>query len=501
MIDTHTHVDFTQPCTATPTNNKQQTNMLWNIYSRLHHVLEWGNYSLLTFLIYFALFLAVAFRLGWVERWIWFCLEKEACKILNGANLTLGSFEIDWSDVFEGKITAHGSNIVIHTPQRDAWGWEAPLIARVGKATVEANVPISLFNLIVLGKEVPIEAYTVIVSDVQCFVERRDSVLNVYLLNPSLILPPPPPPTTTAKMDVENDGNDEDYVTVTKSGESETQLPVTPTKESTEREDPNTPIDPILDTNNQTNEHAKLLVNEMLSSLQDLGRAAKRGQLPGAIKQQGLELVDRLKGFREQQDPSLEEGIKVMQQFGKVAVESLQSAPQRIFPQPDSSKENKEVFVRVGRIILRDLRIFTKDSWIKTSPTTASAAAKEDVLLEGTTTSAPLGELASQSPLKSEDAKASSDEDNGGWNKPIFIERMVIRSAELCPPMSRKDNDDLPAIYQSADRVVEVVWRRLLAEMAKSNTGKLFSTALGEVLSVMLTNPSPGPTTTAAPSP
>jgi hypothetical protein len=68
---------------------------------------------------------------------------------------------------------------------------------------------------------------------------------------------------------------------------------------------------------------------------------------------------------------------------------------------------------------------------------------------------------------------------------------MVVRASELCPPMSKFDINELPAIYQSADRVVDVVWRRLLAEMAKSNTGKLFSAAMSEVLSVMMTNPQP----------
>jgi len=78
---------------------------------------------------------------------------------------------------------------------------------------------------------------------------------------------------------------------------------------------------------------------------------------------------------------------------------------------------------------------------------------------------------------------------NGSWNKPIYIEKMVLRSSELCPPMSMKDDDDLPAVFQSIDKIMEVVWRRALAEIAKSNTGRLFSTAFGEILSVMVTNP------------
>merc|ERR1712238_318480 len=82
-----------------------------------------------------------------------------------------------------------------------------------------------------------------------------------------------------------------------------------------------------------------------------------------------------------------------------------------------------------------------------------------------------------------------NNKQNGSWNKPIYIERMVLRPSELSPSMSMVDCHNLPAIYHSVDKVVEVVLRRLLVEIAKSNTGKLFSTAIGEVLSVMVSNP------------
>ena len=44
----------------------------------------------------------------------------------------------------------------------------------------------------------------------------------------------------------------------------------------------------------------------------------------------------------------------------------------------------------------------------------------------------------------------------GGWNSPIFIQSLVVRAAELCPPMSLKDGDGLPAIYQGVDKIVEL---------------------------------------------
>lgn len=113
---------------------------------------------------------------------------------------------------------------------------------------------------------------------------------------------------------------------------------------------------------------------------------------------------------------------------------------------------------RVGRIAITDARIFTKDSWIQ---------------------------LQDEDNTTNSSSNTGSSNNKGGWNKPIFIESMIVRAAEMCPPMSLKDDDDLPAVYQTIDKVLEIVWRRLLAEMAKSNTGKLFSTAMFEVLNLM----------------
>ena len=82
---------------------------------------------------------------------------------------------------------------------------------------------------------------------------------------------------------------------------------------------------------------------------------------------------------------------------------------------------------------------------------------------------------------------------------------MILSSSELSPSLSSLDDHNLPAIYHNVDKIVEVVLRRLLVEIAKSNTGKLFSTAMSEVLTLMVLNPhhsvplssTPQPTATA----
>ena len=157
--------------------------MLWNLLGKFHSLLHKTVEGLLTVLVYLAIAVAIANRAGWLDRWIWFILEKEGKKVLNGARVTIGSFVIDWSELLQGKITLHASNVILHTPQRDEWKWDSPLIGRIGKATVECNALITVFHGVLLKREVPIEAYTIIVSDVQVFVERRNSVINVYLVS------------------------------------------------------------------------------------------------------------------------------------------------------------------------------------------------------------------------------------------------------------------------------------------------------------------------------
>ncbi|KAG7365885.1 hypothetical protein IV203_028555 [Nitzschia inconspicua] len=468
--------------------------MIWRLVSRLHSLLEYVAQSVLSVMIYFALAIALAYYMGWLERWIWFVLEKEARKILNGAKVTIGSFQIDWSQLLQGKITAHASNVVIHTPKRNEWQWESPLIARVGKASVECNAPICIFHDVFLRRELPIEAYTVIVTDVQVFVERRDSVINVYLLNPTLIVPPPPermeidfdssiPPTNNTEERMFDASCDFSDAVSTQGIDSNCD------NNNNDNNSSSTTTDP-------SDEKAKKLVNEMLHAVQDLGRAATRGQLPGAIKQQGLGLVDRLKGFREQDNNNLEEGIRVMQQVGKVAVQSLQQAPKLILPQPDDTKQGKPVFCRVGRIVINEMRIFTKDSWIKPDDGTPTTRSNVSGVVTSTQSTSKTPPRPTKGSVGTPPAVSVSNNKIGSWNKPIYIQCLIIRASELSPPMSSKDENDLPAIYQKVDRVAEIVWRRLLAEMAKSNTGKLFSTAMGEVLSVMITNRQSGNATT-----
>jgi hypothetical protein len=420
---------------------------------------------------------------GWIERWIWFVLENEASKVVNGAKVTIGGFRLDWSVILQGKIRLEVSNAVLHTPQRQLWGWESPLIARAGKARVEVNAPITIFHEVFLRRKLPIEIYSIYVADIQVFVERHDQVINVYLCDPAAILPPPPyltPPQSLAGTSLTEPV---DFV----RSQSDPLMGGRILGSDIDNEEDQIVPSEIDLQQEKHKEQAQKLVSDMLQAVQSLGRAAQRGALHTAVKQQGLEIAEKLRdglSKRSRNTSNLEQGVALIEQVGKVAVESLK-APKLILPERKRGGVGpKPPLARVGRIYLKDVRVFTKDSWIQI--THADKDNKQTRVKEHTGAFGSDRQTSSDTPDEPE-----AGIKRGHWNRPIYIETLVLRASELCPPMSSKDetDPDLPAIYQPMDKIVDVVFRRLLAEMAKSNAGRLFSTALGEVLSFIQSNP------------
>ena len=475
--------------------------IIW-LLTRLYWLGESIVNSTLRFLLYLSFGVAAAHYLGWLERFIWWTIEKEATKILNKTKVTVGSFRLDWSEILQGKITFHASNVLLHTPHRAVWGWESPVLARVGRATVTLNAPVTIFHEVLLKVKLPIEVYSLFVADVQVFIERHEHVLNVYLCDPAAILPTPPylhalqpGPAKDAVTD-HNQGGDPAAKSVSeqenpplekKEAQSSASVderangndidPSNPNSDASDGGDQTTttPKKEHRDTLTQHQEQAQKLVKDMLKAVQSLGRAAQQGSLQSAVKQHGVVLAEQLRNglSNRTRDANLEQGVAFMEQVGKAAVESLK-APAQILPERRVGDGPAPPEARIGRIVLEDLRIFTKDSWIQLSADVAT----EPKSNEGAPTSSK----------KEEGSKKSVPVGRGSWNKPIYIASLIVRAAELCPPMSLKDEDDFPAVYQRIDKIIEIVWRRLLAEMAKSNGGRLFSTAAGEVLSFIQTN-------------
>ena len=94
----------------------------------------------------------------------------------------------------------------------------------------------------------------------------------------------------------------------------------------------------------------------------------------------------------------------------------------------------------------------------------------------------------SSASLKEEKAENTSVR-RQGWARPIVIFELAMTGAELCPPMTaRCPETGMPVVGISVDRLVDILLKRIMAEIAKSNTGRLFQTAFGDVFSFVHDN-------------
>lgn len=373
------------------------------------------------------LFGSICYYMGWFHRLAWFMAEREARKILNDAPVTIGSFDLD---LIRG--TGWLSNVVIHSPKRRMWKWDSPLLARIGKIHVETNLVRVLLSMLLLREEPPLEIYTLHMSDIQVFVERKQQVFNIYLLDPHNVIPDPQFEEEEASEKAENDGSGEPNATNVGLATST---------------DDSSPQDEVSDTSTPAEEEkAKKLVDEMIKAVQSLGKAARDGSLPEALQQQRQTVTSKLKKLQRQPITSLamKDGIKLVQHVSKAVVEKTQ----KIVQQPDKRQlENeKVVYARFGRVIMEDLRVFTR--WNLTHQA-ASSGDKSD------TSQGDTGVLLNS------------------WNRPIVVDRLAVRPSEFCAPLAVTDDDGLPPLYRPINYCMDAILKRVVAEMAKSNTGRL----------------------------
>jgi hypothetical protein len=437
-------------------------------------------------LLLFSFFVSVAFRVGWVHRlMVWSC-ERELRRALNGTPVTVGSLRVD---LLRGR--AWLSNIILHAPRREAWRWQSPVQARVGKLYVECNLVLCLLSLWFLWEERPIDVATVEASDIQGFVERKNNVFNFYLMDPHIDVPDPP-------VDVDDDnGDDNEHLSGPQhrvgAHESNAAQQQAPFEASTSA----LPIDPA---SAQPRNHpgstlsadggagpleepaatqleeasaasaAQKLVDDMVRAL---GRATQRGSFHAALAESRERIKTELKALQKNKSKAgaMQEGVKIVQQVSKSIVEKSQNVPNVVFPTRRHGFKGKTVYGRIGRVVLRDLRVFTRDHHFdrrKSKPAGGGAGAST-------------GDDCHSDPDEEMDTTSVPTWD-GAWNRPIWLEKVTLRAAELCPPLSSKDKDGLPLVFQPLDRSFEIIWKRVLTEIAKSNTGAFFQTAVGEVL-------------------
>jgi hypothetical protein len=317
-------------------------------------------------------------------------------------------------------------NVIIHTPHQDEWNWSSPVIARVGRVYIQVNIVGWVLDVIRLTsfEQPPVDIYTIEVADVQAFLERQYQVFNFYLLNKSIILPDPP--KRSEQETEENDSishHDENDTTTTDNNEH-------------------------VENSNEEDEQAQELVHQMLTTVQQLV-SSPPNSWKGALHQQRHTLTTKLRELQSKPNKvtAVQQGVRVMRQVGQAVAKKTQDLTAVSAPLRKQDDDTLVPMVRVGRILISDLRIFSREE-------TCCTQTKTTVLL-------------------------------GEWKTPIWIRHVVVRASELTPAMSALDENDLAAIYQPIDKVMDVVWKRLLAESAKSQGDQLIHTAMSQVLGIV----------------
>jgi len=174
-----------------------------------------------------------------------------------------------------------------------------------------------------------------------------------------------------------------------------------------------------------------------------------------------------------------EHGVSVMRELGKVVEKNVTDIKNQVvfLQKPPGKKQGWKSMtpddIRVGSILLREARVFNKDILL------AKGGNGDDLV---NATSAIVSKQSSRS-LKGGKVDDPSNR-RLGWARPIVIFELAITGAELCPPMSaRCPVTGMPVVGISIDRLVDIIMKRIMAEVAKSNTGRLFQTAFGDVFS------------------
>ena len=502
------------------------TATLWALSSQLFT-------QLTTICIFLTLFFSLSYYLGWVQRILWFIAEENLSEALQ-TTVTIGSLDVS---LRHGTVSA--TNVIVHTPKQEEWRWESPLIARVGRISAHLNlwgfvaelIP-QLYREFILRKTdqlVPVDIYSVDVADCQVFVERQHNVFNFHLLDPTMIIPDPStivkqPPTTipSSVVGTASVGGTHSVGTATPAdGESSTRESASssattgegersngnkmkttsgttdevPTKKSNSgststTDDASSTVTTCASSSttnyqqgstdhqhhhqdDQHNEEAREILQQMFSAVQT--SLKKHHGWREAWRVPKEQLTSKLREW-QRAPQKMQEATRMLQQ----AVSQTQTNWQKATQMPSSSNEGPPpppFVLRIGRIQLREARVFTRD-YLRSSATNTTNKKSTQQQQQTSSSSSSSSPPTSSLPLQ---------QSFGVWNKPMVLTRTLVRAAELSPGLSLMDPDTgLPAIYQPIDKLIEVMARKILAELAKSQSGRLFQNAVGEVLGIIV---------------
>jgi len=376
-------------------------------------------------------------------------------------------------DILTGQFVVYDG--IIHSPCRDKWKWDSPLLARFGRVTGKVALLSIIDPISMLVGYTWREIHWVICEDIQVFIEKRRNVFNFHLLDESLDIPDPAPILDAL-------------------AQTESTLP---NASSSHADDDESAL--VVGGADQT---ANEIVSSVLKTVSQLGKAANKGggdELTKVIKSQRDGIVNKLKEFQEQQQqqqhrmsPSTEiitanspsrnqslnttttarrsssmeifakESFKVVKSMSKAVERNVSEIQQSLKP-PDKKKDYvkpSDDLLRIGFLVFRDARIFTKDVILSSS----SGSSTNNV---------------------SPTAASANNNNIAKWSKPILLKEVIFDSRELTSPSNVRDENGLPIIGVDPERLIDLLVRKALAEMAKTNTGRVFNNAMTEVFAWM----------------
>lgn len=296
---------------------------LWG--SQFHNLIAWCSIRLISL----SILLTIAYGFGYIHRFLWFLAERECTKLVNGVPVSFGG--VASVDLFRGKFTL--INGVIHSPNGKLW--KSPILARIGRAQIHVNAIQCLFSLWFLGEELPIDFYSVRLSDIQVFVERKANVYNFFLLDPNIILPP-------AFVELN---------TTAATTNTTTSVSSTPTSAPTNSS-------PKQESSKETEETAAALVDDMLDAVK---RAAAEGSADGLVSHYRDRLHQSLRTFETtKMTDALIQTVDLIQNVGMNITHKTALAQQVVVP---TRRPNPHiVYGRVGTLEVHSLRIFLQDT-------------------------------------------------------------------------------------------------------------------------------------------
>ena len=354
------------------------------------------------------------------------------------------------------------------------------------------------------------EFYYIICEDIQVFIEKRRNIFNFHLLDESLHIPEPVSggienSNATDELSKNSDlmeQHKEDFSTVDNNTTTSAFEPSNAAGSSS-----GTSSIVVGDiASSAAEKKANEIVSSMLKTVSTLGKAANKGgknELDRLLKNQRDNIVKSLREFQDkgistikpmvstdnaffstdsnprQGSSSMEvmarESLKVVRSMGKAVERNVNEIQQSLKPpQKKDGYKSPDDWIRIGWVTFRDVRIFTKDVILSSSNSASSPSKKSNSFIESTNAANKAADPSTN------EARSSRN----FWSVPILLKEVAFSGQDLSHPVSVRDNG-LPVIGLKPDQLVDIFIRRAVSEMAKTNTGRLFSNAMGEFFAWM----------------